>query len=199
VFALPAEFNVRIGIKDMRANETNPFYLVIQEDAFNYYSVVMTNGTANFTASLYKRSGTPAAALIGTVTIAKDTDYQIEVRVRRSPLNTALYVYDYDLVQRGTVADTGGSPTLALTQAGVNTFYTSNALAYLDFFELQDCGTITFYVSRDGRNTWTDSSLNAGDGFKEVDVALQPSGNELVLQAQITHPCRLYGWGASWT
>jgi len=40
--------------------------------------------------------------------------------------------------------------------------------------------------------------VNAGDTFKNVDVSSQPSGNELIIRANITHPARIYGWGASW-
>jgi hypothetical protein len=200
VFALPQEYNVKFGLKDMPAGGSCVMY-VGYLSALNYIRVVATNGTATWGAGLYANVAGAGDGLIASVTgLTKDTDYQIEARIRNgATTDSEIEVYDYADVSKGS--DTGTIAAMALVSAGPLTFYSGAAVqAYLDYFELPIYSNrLVVSLSRDGGTTWTDAAINAGDTYKIVDISAQPVGTgNLLMKAAIKHPGRLYGWGASW-
>jgi hypothetical protein len=200
-WVLPAQYNIKWGTKGMAAAGSTFYMYVGYKDANNLLWVEHANGAANFTAKLYEKVGGGASTQIGsTLTLTKDTNYQLEATIRTTATNCKLEVFDYSDVSQGSTSATRSVMT-GMTQVGPYLWLTATAQAYLDYFEIWNEATVlVIELSRDGGTTWTDASVAEGTTNLNVDISGQPNGDgTLLMRASMVHPARLYGWGVSWT
>lgn len=198
-FDFPQEYKLRFRANFLRAATGVTCQMVFNyQDASNRCWVRWLYGATFMSVQLFEQtSGGGTNQRGSTLTGFNNQDLIIELTARNSPTNTTVEVFDTDDNSLGTI--TGTLAMTANNRVGPHNFYGGGGgpVSEVDYFEIQEIGDIDIWVSRDGGTTWTQATIVHGPNNVNVNVSGQPSGTDIRIKGEMTHPGRLYGWGVS--
>ena len=198
-FTLPANFECNTAWYYQTTGQTGQSGLIWNftggAPATNYYAS-LANEAGNMVLRLYT-----GGVLRQSANLTKDQNYLLKMQQTTSRITaTATNIggtTSTDSVTHAVAATAGRLVALQdLYQATAKDFY-------VDYFELPSQGTTTYvgkievYASADDGANWTSITNTAATTNK--DVTIGTAGTSLRLKAVVDHPCRLYGWGISFS
>jgi hypothetical protein len=204
LFLMPAYYKIRYGFTDVDTSTAYIFTFYYNYVDVNNWCRVEQYDTGSYSRFRWSKNVAGSITNIAQSDELRGADHEVEI-YSIAPSSTA-----HVKIYRGGVLQTTLSNTNVPSPGGAvkwgpdawvfGASPPGTPLALLDYLEWEGVAAgydIQLSISRDGGTTWTNAALTHGEVHKDVSLSAQPSGSDLMIRADVDHPCRIYGLGLS--